>query len=114
LILTSGCSFSNQSGNYNNHFDITAGLNSIVYDLEQGAYDIEVRANDDCPIKSKSMTLPFLAQDKTVNLFGILTIFELHYKNQFCLIFSLLHHFVYKLFFFEKFKKYHYYSPIVG
>ena len=68
---------SNQSGNYNNHFEISAGLNSIVYDLEQGAYDIEVRANEDCQIKSKVMTLPFVAQDKTVNLFGILRILKL-------------------------------------
>jgi len=67
---------SNQSGNYNNHFDISAGLNSIVYDLEQGAYNIEVRANGDCPIKSKVMTLPFVAQDKTVSGFLIRSIDE--------------------------------------
>ena len=58
---------SNQNGSYNNHFDITEGLNSIVYDLQQGAYDIEVRANDGCPIETKMMKLPFVAQDKTVS-----------------------------------------------
>ena len=57
---------SNQTGGYNNHFDITAGLNSIVYDLKTGGYDIEVRANEKCALKSKSMTLPFVAEDKTV------------------------------------------------
>lgn len=57
-------------------------MNSIVYDLEQGAYNIEVRANEDCPIKSKAMTLPFVAQDKTVNIFGI----YVHILNYYILI----------------------------
>lgn len=57
---------SNQDGSYNNHFDITAGLNSIVYDLQQGSYDIEVRASEQCPISSKTMKLPFVAQEKIV------------------------------------------------
>jgi len=62
---------SNQNGSYNNHFDITAGLNSIVYDLKTGGYDIEVRANEKCALKSKSMSLPFVAEDKTVSGFLI-------------------------------------------
>ena len=44
----------------------------LIAPSKQGTYDIEVRANEDCPIKSKVMTLPFVAQDKTVNyIFGI-------------------------------------------
>ena len=43
----------------------------LIVPSKQGAYDIEVRANEDCPIKSKVMTLPFVAQEKTVNIFGI-------------------------------------------
>ena len=57
---------SNSDGSYNNHFDISANLNSIVYDLETGSYDIEVRANAECNITTKMMKLPFVAQDKTV------------------------------------------------
>jgi len=60
---------SNSDGSYNNHFDISANLNSIVYDLETGSYDIEVRANAECNITTKMMKLPFVAQDKTVSGF---------------------------------------------
>ena len=62
---------SNQNGSYNNHFDITAGLNSIIYDLKQGAYDIEVRADEKCPITGKTMTLPFVAKEKQVPIQNI-------------------------------------------
>jgi len=39
--------------------------------LKTGGYDIEVRANDNCALKSKAMTLPFVAEDKTVSGFLI-------------------------------------------
>jgi len=44
-------------------------MNSIVYDLQQGTYDLEVRTTPECPVTTKMMKLPFVAQDKTVSGF---------------------------------------------
>ena len=56
----------NQS--YDNHFDISTGLNSIVYDLKEGTYDIQVKADDKCTSVAEKMTkLPFIAQGQVVS-----------------------------------------------
>ena len=47
----------------------------LIAPSKQGTYDIEVRANENCPIKSKVMTLPFVAQDKTVNYLVFMHLF---------------------------------------
>ena len=60
---------SNASATYDNHFDITQNMNSIVYDLEQGSYDLEVRASENCPLTIKIMKLPFVAQSEVVSGF---------------------------------------------
>ena len=63
---------SNANASYDKHFDITQNMNSIVYDLEQGTYDLEVRTTPECAeatMNSQIMKLPFVAQDKTVSGF---------------------------------------------
>ena len=61
-----GIRISSEDGIYNNHFNISSGLNSIVYDLKETDYKFEVRANEECPIHTKMMKLPFAAQGQTV------------------------------------------------
>ena len=64
---------SNLDGTYSNQFDINAKMNSIVYDLKAGHYDVEVKASEKCPenITGKMGKLKFLAQEKTVTGFLI-------------------------------------------
>ena len=60
---------SNADGSYDTHFDISQKMNSIVYDLESGSYDLEVRAGPECSVTNKMMKLPFEAQSQVVSGF---------------------------------------------
>ena len=66
-------SISNLDGSYNKNFEISANLNSIVYDLtvppeSKQHYNIEVKTSDKCPenLSNKISQLKFLAEDETV------------------------------------------------
>ncbi len=57
---------SSPDGLYNNHFDVASNLNSVVYDLEKGTYELEVRVGAACPTLNKMKKITFDAKDEIV------------------------------------------------
>ena len=53
---------SNSNSSFDHHFDISQKMNSIVYDLENGLYDLEVKTGPECKVTKKSMKLSFEAK----------------------------------------------------
>lgn len=59
---------SNGGGTYNNHFEVLAQQNSILYDLQEGLYDLEVRFKESCDqVENKMKKMTFQADDSTVS-----------------------------------------------
>ena len=60
---------SNANASFDHHFDISQKMNSIVYDLENGSYDLEVRTGPECKVTKKMMKLSFEAKSEIVSGF---------------------------------------------
>ena len=60
---------SNANASFDHHFDISQKMNSIVYDLENGSYDLEVRTGQECKVTKKMMKLSFEAKSEIVSGF---------------------------------------------
>jgi len=60
---------SNSNSSFDHHFDISQKMNSIVYDLENGLYDLEVKTGPECKVTKKSMKLSFEAKSEIVSGF---------------------------------------------